>query len=123
MPRWTDTLLAASCGGRVDRIRSCDSGIAEFGEAANSVVVLRRLAQQRMARSKRHDRRLRDAALSPWYVLLLIAIPMVLQLSALLLSSAAFVLGIASAARNYSGIHRLGPSTEQDALAPARRTI
>src|SRR5437762_2753064 len=33
-------------------------------------------------------RRLRDAALSPWYVLLLIAIPMALQLTALVLSSA-----------------------------------
>jgi uncharacterized membrane protein YhaH (DUF805 family) len=48
-------------------------------------------------------RRLRDAALSPWYALLLIAIPMALQLTALVLSSAAFVLGIASAAATILG--------------------
>lgn len=49
------TILAASCDGRADRICSRDSWIAEFAEPANSVVVLRHLAQQRLACPKRHD--------------------------------------------------------------------
>jgi uncharacterized membrane protein YhaH (DUF805 family) len=53
-------------------------------------------------------RRLRDAALSPWYVLLLIAIPLALQLTALVFSSAELVLDIASAAATMLGFIALG---------------
>jgi uncharacterized membrane protein YhaH (DUF805 family) len=53
-------------------------------------------------------RRLRDAALSHWYLLLLVAIPLALQLTALVFSSAELVLDIASAAVTILGFIALG---------------
>lgn len=53
-------------------------------------------------------RRLRDADLSPWYALLLVAVPTILQILALLFASEAFALGIASAAVTVAGFIALG---------------
>jgi uncharacterized membrane protein YhaH (DUF805 family) len=53
-------------------------------------------------------RRLRDAGLSPWYGLLPIAIPSVIQGSALLFPSAAFLMGIVAPAVTVAGFIFLG---------------
>jgi uncharacterized membrane protein YhaH (DUF805 family) len=67
-------------------------------------------------------RRLRDVALSPWYVVLLIAIPMALQLAALVLSSAALELGIASAAATILGFIALGLVPSRARRSPVATT-